>query len=163
MDHTDGALAHLAQRDVSFAAVSRAPLSKIEAFKKRLDWRFVGSRRMGPSSTTTTMLPLPRRKSPKARLSITSTLWNFPARKRLESASSIRTRAATSSTPIPPTLAGLKALSTPITILTWCRRDATKMICIFPWLGYATTTVTRTAGWRMPKKPYWPAEAAPAR
>src|SRR3984885_2815649 len=40
MDHTDGALAHLAQRDVSFAAVSRAPLSKIEAFKKRLGWRF---------------------------------------------------------------------------------------------------------------------------
>src|SRR5258705_769780 len=40
MDHTDGALVHLAQRDVSFAAVSRAPLSKIEPFKKRLSWRF---------------------------------------------------------------------------------------------------------------------------
>src|ERR1700677_451132 len=40
MDHTDGALVHLAQRDVSFAAVSRAPLSKIEAFKKRMAWRF---------------------------------------------------------------------------------------------------------------------------
>jgi len=40
MDHTDAALVHLAQRDVSFAAVSRAPLSKIEAFKKRLGWRF---------------------------------------------------------------------------------------------------------------------------
>src|ERR1700756_1600602 len=40
MDHTDGALVHLAQRDVSFAAVSRAPLSKIEAFKKRMGWRF---------------------------------------------------------------------------------------------------------------------------
>ena len=40
MDHTDGMLVHLAQRDVSFAAVSRAPLSKIEAFKKRLGWRF---------------------------------------------------------------------------------------------------------------------------
>jgi predicted dithiol-disulfide oxidoreductase (DUF899 family) len=40
MDHTDGALVHLAQRDVSFAAVSRAPLSKIEPFKKRLGWRF---------------------------------------------------------------------------------------------------------------------------
>jgi len=40
MDHTDGALVHLAQRDVSFAAVSRAPLSKIEAFKKRLGWKF---------------------------------------------------------------------------------------------------------------------------
>jgi len=40
MDHTDGALVHLAQRDVSFAAVSRAPFSKIEAFKKRLGWKF---------------------------------------------------------------------------------------------------------------------------
>jgi predicted dithiol-disulfide oxidoreductase (DUF899 family) len=40
MDHTDGGLVHLAQRDVSFAAVSRAPLSKIEAFKNRMGWRF---------------------------------------------------------------------------------------------------------------------------
>src|ERR1700674_1545175 len=40
MDHTDGALIHLAQRDVSFAAVSRAPLSTIEAFKNRMGWRF---------------------------------------------------------------------------------------------------------------------------
>jgi predicted dithiol-disulfide oxidoreductase (DUF899 family) len=40
MDHTDGALVHLAQRDVSFTAVSRAPLSKIDAFKKRMGWRF---------------------------------------------------------------------------------------------------------------------------
>jgi Bacterial protein of unknown function (DUF899) len=30
----------LAQRDVSFTAVSRAPLSKIDAFKKRMGWRF---------------------------------------------------------------------------------------------------------------------------
>jgi predicted dithiol-disulfide oxidoreductase (DUF899 family) len=40
MDHTDGALAHLAQRDVTFVAISRAPLSKIEAFKRRMGWRF---------------------------------------------------------------------------------------------------------------------------
>ena len=40
MDHTDGALVLVTQRDVSFAAVSRAPLSKIEAFKKRMGWRF---------------------------------------------------------------------------------------------------------------------------
>jgi predicted dithiol-disulfide oxidoreductase (DUF899 family) len=40
MDHTDGALVHLAQRDVSFAAISRAPLSKIEPFKKRMGWKF---------------------------------------------------------------------------------------------------------------------------
>src|SRR4051812_37364057 len=40
MDHTDGALPHLANRDVSFAAISRAPMAKIEAFKKRMGWRF---------------------------------------------------------------------------------------------------------------------------
>jgi predicted dithiol-disulfide oxidoreductase (DUF899 family) len=40
MDHTDRALVHLAQRDVSFAAVSRAPYPKIAAFKKRMGWRF---------------------------------------------------------------------------------------------------------------------------
>ena len=40
MDHTDAALVHLAQRDVSFAAISRATLPQIEAFKKRMGWRF---------------------------------------------------------------------------------------------------------------------------
>jgi predicted dithiol-disulfide oxidoreductase (DUF899 family) len=40
MDHTDGTLVHLAQRDVAFVAISRAPLAKIEAFKKRMGWRF---------------------------------------------------------------------------------------------------------------------------
>ena len=39
-DHFDGALPHLAARDVSFAAVSRAPLAEIEAFRKRMGWRF---------------------------------------------------------------------------------------------------------------------------
>lgn len=40
MDHTDGAIVHLGQRDVSFAAISRAPIAKIETFKKRMGWRF---------------------------------------------------------------------------------------------------------------------------
>src|ERR1700737_2491114 len=39
-DHFDGAVIHLAQRDVAFLAVSRAPLPEIEAFKKRMGWHF---------------------------------------------------------------------------------------------------------------------------
>jgi len=39
-DQFDGAIVHLVHRDVSFAAVSRAPLRKIDAFKKRMGWRF---------------------------------------------------------------------------------------------------------------------------
>ena len=39
-DNIDGNVAHLANRDVMLLAVSRAPLSEIEAFKKRMGWRF---------------------------------------------------------------------------------------------------------------------------
>jgi predicted dithiol-disulfide oxidoreductase (DUF899 family) len=39
-DHFEGSLVHLANRDVSFVAVSRAPLPEIEAFKKRMGWHF---------------------------------------------------------------------------------------------------------------------------
>ena len=39
-DHTDGMLPHLAAREVTMMAVSRAPLPEIEAFKKRMGWGF---------------------------------------------------------------------------------------------------------------------------
>ena len=40
VDHVEGALVHLENHDVSYVAVSRAPLSEIEAFRKRMGWRF---------------------------------------------------------------------------------------------------------------------------
>jgi predicted dithiol-disulfide oxidoreductase (DUF899 family) len=39
-DHTDGMTVHLAHRDVSFVAVSRAPIAEIERFKSRMGWKF---------------------------------------------------------------------------------------------------------------------------
>jgi predicted dithiol-disulfide oxidoreductase (DUF899 family) len=39
-DHIDGARPHLAQRDVSFVAVSRAPLAEIGRFRARMGWQF---------------------------------------------------------------------------------------------------------------------------
>jgi predicted dithiol-disulfide oxidoreductase (DUF899 family) len=39
-DHVDSARQHFEYRDLSFVAVSRAPLAKIEAFKRRMGWRF---------------------------------------------------------------------------------------------------------------------------
>jgi predicted dithiol-disulfide oxidoreductase (DUF899 family) len=39
-DHIDAANWHLPQRDVTLLAVSRAPLSEIEAFKQRMGWHF---------------------------------------------------------------------------------------------------------------------------
>src|SRR5689334_3456034 len=39
-DHTDATTIHLAQRDVTFVAVSRAPLGEIERFRQRMGWKF---------------------------------------------------------------------------------------------------------------------------
>ena len=39
-DHADGMNVHLAHRDVSFAAISRAPLAEIERFRRRMGWQF---------------------------------------------------------------------------------------------------------------------------
>ncbi len=39
-DHFDGALAHIQARDISFTAISSAPLAEIERFKARMGWKF---------------------------------------------------------------------------------------------------------------------------
>src|SRR5215510_14863922 len=39
-DNVAGVLVHLAARNTSFAAVSRAPIEKIDAFRRRMEWRF---------------------------------------------------------------------------------------------------------------------------
>jgi predicted dithiol-disulfide oxidoreductase (DUF899 family) len=39
-DHFNSFIVHLNARDVSMAAVARAPISKIEAFRKRMGWSF---------------------------------------------------------------------------------------------------------------------------
>src|SRR5215471_12961023 len=100
MDHSDPALVHLAQRDVSFAAVSRAPISKSA---------WVGSSIGFPLSevisTTTITSPSLQGIWPKAKSTTTLLSSNSQARKLLESAFSTRTTTGTSSTPIPPMLA----------------------------------------------------------
>jgi predicted dithiol-disulfide oxidoreductase (DUF899 family) len=39
-DNFDGIDIHLAHRDITFLAISRAPLSKLEAYRKRMGWSF---------------------------------------------------------------------------------------------------------------------------
>src|ERR1700720_3442535 len=39
-DHFDGSVPHLNARDVTLLVVSRAPFAQIEAFKKRMGWKF---------------------------------------------------------------------------------------------------------------------------
>ena len=39
-DHYEPAIVHLSNRDVSFVTISKAPLEKLETFKKRMNWNF---------------------------------------------------------------------------------------------------------------------------
>lgn len=39
-DHADGMTVHLAQRDIAFVVISRAPLAMIEPFRQRMGWHF---------------------------------------------------------------------------------------------------------------------------
>jgi predicted dithiol-disulfide oxidoreductase (DUF899 family) len=39
-DHFDGPQVHLEQRDIRFTAISRAPLAKLNAYKRRMGWEF---------------------------------------------------------------------------------------------------------------------------
>src|SRR5262245_47194181 len=39
-DHYNGLVVHLAHRDISFVTVSKAPIEKIEQFRKRMGWTF---------------------------------------------------------------------------------------------------------------------------
>ena len=39
-DHFDGMVPHLAHRDVTLVVISRAPLSEIQVYKKRMGWTF---------------------------------------------------------------------------------------------------------------------------
>ncbi len=39
-DHMDRSVVHIAHRDTAYAAVSSAPLQKLQAFKDRMQWTF---------------------------------------------------------------------------------------------------------------------------
>ncbi|HVZ99208.1 MAG TPA: thioredoxin family protein [Caulobacterales bacterium] len=39
-DHVDAARRHFERNDLSYAAVSRAPIEKLEAYRRRMGWRF---------------------------------------------------------------------------------------------------------------------------
>src|SRR6476660_8266518 len=46
-DGFDGSAVHLAKHDVTLAAVSRAPLAKLQAYKRRMGWSFSWASSLG--------------------------------------------------------------------------------------------------------------------
>ena len=102
-DHIDGALAHLAARDVTMAVVSRAPLAKIEAFKKRMGWRFKWVSSYGSDFNADFHVSFTKEEMAQGKVNYNYTMQEFPSEEAPGSAFSTRTPPATSSTPTPPT------------------------------------------------------------
>ena len=40
-DRFDGGVVHLNHRDVTYVCISRAPLEKLQAYKRRMGWKFL--------------------------------------------------------------------------------------------------------------------------
>ena len=65
-DNFNGIVPHLNQRDVTFVAISRAPLAKLQAFSTRLRWSFNGCHPPAAISITTTTCRSRRKNLPAA-------------------------------------------------------------------------------------------------
>ena len=102
-DHIDGTLAHLAARDVTIVIVSRAPLGKIEAFKKRMGWRFKWVSSYGSDFNPDFRVSFTKDEMAQGKVNYHIRRRSSPARRRQASASSTRTPVGTSSTRTPPT------------------------------------------------------------
>jgi predicted dithiol-disulfide oxidoreductase (DUF899 family) len=78
-DHVGGALVHLAHRDVTFVAVSRAPLTEIEAFKKRMGWGFKWVSSFGNDFNFDYGVSFTKEEMAKGKVNYNYKMQNFPS------------------------------------------------------------------------------------
>jgi predicted dithiol-disulfide oxidoreductase (DUF899 family) len=78
-DHIDAALVHLAARDVTVTMVSRAPLAKIEAFKKRMGWRFKWVSSYGSDFNSDFRVSFSKAEMAQGKVNYNYTLQEFPS------------------------------------------------------------------------------------
>jgi predicted dithiol-disulfide oxidoreductase (DUF899 family) len=78
-DHIDGALMHLAARDVTVVMVSRAPLAKIEVFKKRMGWRFKWVSSYGSDFNTDFHVSFTKEEMARGKVNYNYTMQEFPS------------------------------------------------------------------------------------
>ena len=79
VDHFDGALPHLAARDVTLTVVSRAPLAKIEPFKKRMGWRFNWVSSFGSDFNFDYHVSFAAEPRPQSKIDYNYTMQEFPS------------------------------------------------------------------------------------
>src|SRR6202045_2635977 len=81
-DHIDGSVVHLTARDVRLAVVSRAPLTEIEAFKKRMGWRFHWVSSHGSDFNYDYQVSLSKEELEKGKVYYNYSMQQFPSEER---------------------------------------------------------------------------------
>lgn len=80
-DHFGNLAIHLAQRDVRFMIVSRAPLAKIVEFRKRMGWKFPWMSSHGSDFNTDFQVSVPKEEASKEHI-YNYVLTKFPSEER---------------------------------------------------------------------------------
>ncbi len=81
-DHFDGATIHLAQRDITLAVVSRAPLPEIEKFKARMGWKFEWLSSFGSDFNFDYHVSKPPNEKPGGEVEYNYEMTTFPSEER---------------------------------------------------------------------------------
>jgi predicted dithiol-disulfide oxidoreductase (DUF899 family) len=81
-DHFDGATIHLAQRDITLAVVSRAPLPEIEKFKARMGWKFKWLSSFGSDFNFDYHVSKPLNEKPGGQVEYNYEMTTFPSEER---------------------------------------------------------------------------------
>ena len=148
-DHFDGATIHLANRDVTLAVISRAPSAEIEAFKKRMGWRFKWVSSFGSDFNSDYQVSSTKEEIAGGKVYYNYEPGEFPNRgaARCQRVLQGRVRRA-SSTPIPLTRVASIFWSERTIFSTSRPRAATKTAWRSQWRGFATTiSTTKVTSW----------------
>ena len=82
-DHFDGAVVHLAQRDATLVVVSRAPLAEIQAYKKRMGYKFKWVSSFGNDFNRDFHVSFTAEEKAKGKVDYNYTMTEFPSEEAL--------------------------------------------------------------------------------
>ena len=145
-DHFDGAAIHLAHRDVTLAAVSRAPLAEIQAFRERMGWQFNWVSSFGNDFNRDFDVTFTPDELAKGEVYYNYEMGAVSGRGSTGCECVLpRPRPARSFTPTRPMRAGSTSWSGPTISSTSCPRAETRTGSPTRWNGCGTTIATRMA------------------
>ena len=126
-DNFDGIPIHLNHRDVTFTVISRAPLAKIGAYKKRMGWSFPWASSHESDFNFDYHVSFTPEEIAEGKAYYNYAVGRLMCRTSRESASSARTRMARCSTPIPATGAALTWSMAPTSSSILCPKAAMRI------------------------------------